>query len=526
MTKKTLIVITFLLLFCSSTEVFAGVYLRSRAAEYKLTLILKEIERTSSGEEAREDAVAMLEEFVSSNPHLMATDLALYTLAKIYDEEGKRKRAGAAYERILRDFPGSEYGKNALYWMAFQLYVKGHLKEAEEILNSLVSGAAEPYEEAEALLGKIRNVTDFLPVPSEEVEIGVLLPLEGAFAKYGENALRSIYLALDDFAKNNWTVKMRKRDHGMDGDSAALAVGEFAANPKVVGLIGPLLSRVSIAVGRAANQSNIPVMVISQEIDVPEEGEYVFRNFINPKAQARSIATHAINSLKLKSFAVLYPDTRFGLEYAKRFTEEVRRLGGVIVGQESYMQGETDFGEQLRSLFEVEVEERMVGRRRITEYTPTVTADALYIPDGYSVAGLVPAHLLYYDIEGMTLLGTKGWNTDKLVELGGESVEGAVFVDTFFPGSERPKTAEFVKRFNKRYGYIPGTIEAEAYDATMMLLMAISEGPVYRSGLKDALKKMKGYEGVCGLITFDRDGEAEKELFILTIKEGRIVEAR
>lgn len=525
MNKKILITITFSLLFCFSAEVFAGVYIRSRPAEYRLAFIIEEIEKSSPGTEERAVAVVKLEEFVGANPYLKKNSLALFTLAKIYDEDGDRKRAGKAFEKILRDYPDSEYSKDALYWMAFQFYVMGHLKEAEEILNSLVFDTTEPYGEAEVLLEKIKNVTDFVPVPSDEAEIGVLLRLEGVFAKYSEYVLNSVYLALDDFAKNNWKVKLRKIDHGMDGETAARAVGELASNPNVVGIIGPLFTNLDIPAVRAANRNNIPVVAISQGIGVPEEGEFAFRNFINPEAQAKTIAAYAVKTLELKSFAILHPDTVFGVEYSDHFAKEVEKLGGVIVGRESYEVNATDFGEQIKSLFAIEVEETMKGRQRITEYTSTVTADAIYIPDNYNVAGLIPAHLLYHDIEGLTLLGTKGWNTEKLFELGGETVEGAVFVDTFFPESERPETARFVKKFQKRYGYTPGTIEAEAYDTTMMMLLAISEGPVYRVGLKDALKKTKDYEGVCGSITFDANGEAHKDLFILTVKDGKIIPA-
>jgi hypothetical protein len=57
-----------------------------------------------------------------------------------------------------------------------------------------------------------------------------------------------------------------------------------------------------------------------------------------------------------------------------------------------------------------------------------------------------------------------------------------------------------------------------------MLFLALREGPVSREGVRDRLKKIKDSKGATARITFDRDGEAQKELFLLTVQDGEIVE--
>jgi ABC-type branched-subunit amino acid transport system substrate-binding protein len=151
--------------------------------------------------------------------------------------------------------------------------------------------------------------------------------------------------------------------------------------------------------------------------------------------------------------------------------------------------------------------------------------DALFIPDYYDVVSVITPFLAYYDIKDIILLGSNGWNSPKLSELGGKYVEGAIIVDGFFSGSSRKETKEFVKRFKEVYGYEPGILEAQAYDAAIMLFSSLGEDPIDRDILRGRLMTMS-IEGASGKISFDSDGEARKELFLLTVKNGEIVELR
>ena len=142
---------------------------------------------------------------------------------------------------------------------------------------------------------------------------------------------------------------------------------------------------------------------------------------------------------------------------------------------------------------------------------------------------MIVPYLRYYNIKGVQLLGTNGWHSQRLVELAGESVEGAVFVDGFFPDSTRPGASQFAKRFTEAYGKPPGVIEAQAYDAAAILISAIrqSGGPsAERQSVKKRLRSIGDYTGAAGTLRFDASGEAVKRLFYLTVKDGRITEAR
>ena len=450
-------------------------------------------------------------------------------LATIYMDLSDYEKAGKAFEKILSKFPSSQFTFDALYGLGYCQYRFGRLGDAASALRSVVSGSKATIK----LQVKARLLLDQIEAAGEtsgtkhaygEYSIGALLPLGGEYSEFGERALRGVLLAAGVFGDREKSVQVQVMDLGAEDADSRRAVTKLATNKHVKGIVGPLLSVNALRAAKRAEQRHIPVIALSQKKGVPESGKYVFRNFLTLAQQARTVAAYSVEVLELKRFAVLYPKNSYGRELARVFAEEVVSAGGEVVGEKSYTSAQADFASELTELFELTTEERMEGRRRIREYKMGVEVDALFIPDNYEIIGQIAPYLAYFNIKDIQLLGANGWNSGKLMKLAGEYVEGAVFVDGFFAGSERPWTVDFVDRFRAAYGYEPGLLEAESFDSTMLLLGAITERGISRKELRNSLLEKSGYEGATGDIFFDSYGEAQKELFILTVERGRIKE--
>jgi hypothetical protein len=78
--------------------------------------------------------------------------------------------------------------------------------------------------------------------------------------------------------------------------------------------------------------------------------------------------------------------------------------------------------------------------------------------------------------------------------------------------------------FKEAYGYEPAIIEAEAFDATRILLSGIDASVERSVSIKDAIAEMEPTAGVTGIISFDKDGETKKALFLLQFNRRRITE--
>ncbi len=474
-------------------------------------------------------AVSELERYIEDNPMGAQTDEALFRLAGIYASRKDYGKALRVYSEITGNFPESRYRPESLYETGALEYKTGHLDEARAALDAVQFAPMSSVTlkvKAATLLKEINSASYGLAPRLETPAIGVLLPLKGPYAQFGEDALLGTLMAADVFGDKKGGVDVVVKNVSSDPASVEEAVNDLADNRRVVGLVGPLLSSTAFEATRYAHNRRIPIITLSQKEGLTD-GDYVFRNFLTPASQASAMAEYACKTLGRTKTAILYPQNNYGSELAKLFENDVKALGCDIVKTASYPKGTTDFTDHMKRLFGIQVKERMEGRRKIKEYTTTVDIDSLFIPDSSDSVGLIAPYLDFYNIKGVQLLGSNAWNSKKLIELAGKNVEGAVFVDGFFTGSRRPETGEFVARFNATFGRDPGLIESQAYDAAYALIAAEMNGVsgFDRDAVKDALKNTKGLKGATGPLSFSERGEAVKRLFILTVKNGKIEEA-
>ena len=152
-----------------------------------------------------------------------------------------------------------------------------------------------------------------------------------------------------------------------------------------------------------------------------------------------------------------------------------------------------------------------------------LSVDGLFIPDTHDRVGLILSQMAYFDVSGVTFLGTNAWNGPDLIPIAGKSAEGAIFVDTFFKKTPSPLVVRFVDEFQKAYQREPETLEALSYDGAKLLLEIIrSKGISSSTQMRDELRKVQNYQGVSGLKGFGEDGKAIRTLSILKVKKRQI----
>ncbi len=522
MKRKIAAAAVILLLSASLSD--ARIFWSENAATEALWRIFEDIELNG----ATDTNTAELERFIYTYPAFADTDEAVIRIASIFADKKDFRRAATFYQMLLEDFPASPHKMEALYGLGYCQYRNGMIMEAKSNLESVVSTPNTSLTlrvKAQILLDAIESIISTLKQEADRPAIGAVLPLNGLYAAFGDDALKGILLAVEEFVKKGgMDIEVRVKDSGSRDVSAEELAEQLLRDDNVMGIVGPLLSRTAPAVARTTQSRMVPAIVLSQRDGIPETGDFVFRNFLTPKQQAETIAEYAIDTEGLKSFAILYPDNTYGRDLAYHFRNAVMSRGGTIAGEAKYAPGKKDFGKELKALFDIKVERRLVGRRLVAEYTPGIEVQALYIPDYYASVAQIAPYLAYYNIKDVVLLGSNGWNSPELIELAGEYVEGAVFVDGFFPRSNRKGTSDFVRRFKKVYGYEPGIIEAEAYDSAMIMLAAIAQNATDRLAVRDIIEKTEIPDGATGRIHFDEYGDAVKELFLLKVEDGRIIE--
>jgi len=157
-----------------------------------------------------------------------------------------------------------------------------------------------------------------------------------------------------------------------------------------------------------------------------------------------------------------------------------------------------------------------------------VDFEAVFIPDSPTKAGLIIPQFAYLDIRDVYLLGTNLWHSQKMIEMAGQFLEDWAIIPEGFNGeNDSEKMREFVNSFVEKYGEEPEFIEAVAYDTAMMLFQTLSMPNVRVPGsVRNELAGIRNYKGLTGLTSFDDSGDAQKNLYLLTISRGRFTELK
>jgi ABC-type branched-subunit amino acid transport system substrate-binding protein len=390
--------------------------------------------------------------------------------------------------------------------------------------------------------------------------MGCLLPLSGPYKLFGARALDGIQLAFSENSavQTATPIKLVVKDTGSDPLRAAQAM-QSLADGRVAAVLGPIAT--AEAAAEVAQAQRIPIIAFSQREGLTDIGDNVFRHFITPRMQASTLAAYMIETLGKRRLGILYPDETYGRAFRDVFWDEVYRRGGEIVALEAYDPQQTDFEGTIHKLAgryydppedlqaynrpldllgpltrlpgftrpAQAAEELSPGRRSRRDEEegppPIVDFEALLVPDAPDMLGLVVPQLAYYDIVNVTLMGTNLWYSQKLLQMAGEYVQGAVFPTDFYPESRLPRVQRFMAAFEAVYGRQPGFIEAIAYDSARRLLQILHDPNVQlRAGIRHALHQGGGPPGVTGEVTFDGRGEPVKELVLLQIDGEGFVE--
>lgn len=433
---------------------------------------------------------------------------------------------------------GTAIGQDARLQLARRALGQQQREKARQLLQMvLASPVTFPYwQETEQLLQRT-SIDSWLNRDS----IGVLLPLSGRYASYGELVKKGLELAVREHNRTRLPVRLVYRDTAVEGVTADQLVSSLTDDDKVMAIIGPLRGATAEAAVTRAQLEMVPLLTLSQRPGLPQQGNYIFRDSLTAKQQVQSLVRYAIDTQHI-SYSVLYPENRLGEEMKRLFVDEVHQLGGEIVDTVSYPEGTTDFRQQIQTLLwedhvvepppkpvdpEAEQPESKTEVEKETpelEY-PLAPFHALFIPDYADQIGLLAPQLMFYGIKDVTLLGINGWNSPEMVKRAGRFLGQAVFVDGFFVNSQEPEVKRFVELYRQAYHEDPTILSAQAFDAANMLLPALDDPHIRnRDDLRRRLAGLRGFQGVAGTIGFDALGEAIKKPYLLRVKRGKIVE--
>lgn len=392
------------------------------------------------------------------------------------------------------------------------------------------AGWCRPVLALAARLG--RSPAEHTPRPPR---IGVLLPLRGAFRAYGRRALAGIELGAGLFDRHGAGgdgVQLVIRDTRGDPARAVQHLEELVRREEVVAVVGPMFADATRAAASRAGELEVPLLVLSGLPRITSTSGWVLRNFLTLEAQAACLVDHAAGARGIEHFAVLHPATPYGASFAEVFENEVAGHGGRLLVKLEFDPATRDFREVATALRKQLPREVAVGlfvpadHRTIALIAPALAWADVIIDDGRPArAARIRRSLDRNSLHRVVLLGGNGFHHPELLDWAGRYVEGAVFCDGFFGGSDRPAVQEFCDAHVANFQDEPGMVAAQARDTMRLVMEALRRADwPDRTGVRNALLELQGFEGATGTISIGPEGDARKRLYLLTVRDRQIVE--
>jgi len=337
------------------------------------------------------------------------------------------------------------------------------------------------------------------------IKIGEYGSLTGLTATFGINTDRGIQMAVEKINQEGGllgkkVVVIVEDDQGKP-EEAATAVKKLINQDKVIAVLGEVASSRSLAAAPICQEAGIPMITPSStNPEVTRKGDYIFRVcFIDP-FQGDVMARFTYNDLKIKRVAILRDiKNDYSVGLANYFAEDYKKLGGQIVGDESYSEGDIDFRAQLTSL-------------------KSKKAEAIFVPGYYTEVGLLVRQARDLGIR-IPIIGGDGWDSPKLIEIGGKALEGCYYSNHYSPDDPDPLVQSFVVEFKAKYGELPDAMAPLGYDAAMILFEAIKKaGSLDPSKIRDEIAKTTDFPGIAGKVTIDSLRNAKKPAVIIKIE--------
>jgi branched-chain amino acid transport system substrate-binding protein len=340
-----------------------------------------------------------------------------------------------------------------------------------------------------------------------DIVIGHYASLTGSEATFGVSTENGIQLAVEEInaagGVKGRKLKLITYDNQGKPQESVSTVTRLIDQDKVVAVLGEVASSRSLAGAPVCQRKGVPMITPSStNPDVTAVGSMISRVcFIDP-FQGKVGAKFAFENLKKTKAAVLYNRAQaYSTGLNSNFKDAFKALGGEIVAEQAYGDGDNDFSAQLTAIREK-------------------NADFIYVPGYYTEVVNIAKQAKKLGIN-VPLIGGDGWDSEELKNAG-DALNGCYFSNHYSHEDTRPEVQEFVKKYQAKFGKVPDGLAALGYDSARLLADAMNRAEkLHGKELAAAIAATKDFQAVTGKITIDERRDAKKDAVMLEIINGQ-----
>lgn len=357
-------------------------------------------------------------------------------------------------------------------------------------------------------------------VEGTTIKIGVFEPTTGENGGGGMQEVLGMRYAHQvaptvEINGTTYDIELVEVDNQSD-KAAAVTAAQTLISKGVVGVLGSYGSSVAIAAGDTFKNAAVPAIGAScTNPQVTLGNDYYFRVCFLDPFQGTVLASYAWE----QGFETAAIITQNGDDYSTGLGEYFKiaftDLGGEIVSEQTYQTNESDFNAILTSV-------------------KAADPDCVFVPSSINTATLILPQAQANGLDAQ-ILASDTWENESIIS---DAAEGVV-LSTFFDEHDTENTiaADFVKGFKEYLNSSSANLTANGgsdgvaavsalgYDAYMTMYAALQsldgqDVELTSVAIRDALANVN-VDGVTGNITFDENGDANKNLaYIKTVENG------
>lgn len=337
------------------------------------------------------------------------------------------------------------------------------------------------------------------------IKIGVIGPLTGEVAQYGEAVINGVKLRTKEINDaggiNGKKIELVIADSKGDSQEAINIYKKMISQDKVDLVIGEVISSATLAIADLAQSAKKPLISASgTNIDITKGRDFVFRTTFTDPYQGVATAKYA-HAKGVKSVAILTnTSSDYSVGLADAFKKQARQ-DGITVIEEKYTKDDKDFKSILT---------------KIKGQNP----EAIFIPDYYNTIGLIITQANELGLK-VQYLGGDGW--DGIQANFGTAAEGAIFASQFAPNDTDAAVQGFIGNYKKEFNKDPIVFAALGYDTVTIVEAAIkASSDLSGETLRNSLAGIQIDNLVTGALKFDADRNPEKKVTFIEVKGGQL----
>lgn len=327
----------------------------------------------------------------------------------------------------------------------------------------------------------------------DTIKIGYVSALSGDTALWGQAGLNGMNLTLKDINANGGVLGKQIEIIGLDGKGEAAdsvsAYKKLVDEYGVCAVVGTNFSSCNIPIAAVADELKVPIIATAASnelVTVDENGNlhpYSFRLCFIDSYQGTVAGKYAFEKLGFKKAAIITDiSDAYSSGVGKYMKESFIAAGGEIVAEETAQSSDNDFRAQLT---------------KIAKSQP----DVLFVPWIYQKVGLISKQAKEVGIT-CPLFGADGWDSNELVDLSGNTLDGSYYVSRI--GFNSPDAAAYGEKYVNEYKI---DLEAECLygnDGLLWIVDALERaGSSEPVAVRDALEATDTFTGLLGEMKMD-----------------------